>query len=129
MSFVHMRRGSFGIGAPAGLWVPSPAVASFGPAAEAAPAHEPATVFVGGTVITMDDSNPAADAIAIAGGKIVAVGARDECWRRPAPDAQRVNLAGRTLDAGIESTPPSNIRFPAACAGEHDVRELRRLQD
>jgi predicted amidohydrolase YtcJ len=49
----------------------------------------------------MDDRNPAADAIAIAGGKIVAVGPQDEVLARAGADAQRVNLAGRTLLPGL----------------------------
>jgi hypothetical protein len=49
----------------------------------------------------MDDRNPAADAIAIAGGKIVAVGALDEVLAQVGADAQRVNLAGRTLMPGL----------------------------
>ena len=72
------------------------------PPAQAPSVHEPsATVFYGGTVITMDDRNPAAEAVAIAGGKIVAVGAQDEVLARAGGDAQRVNLAGRTLMPGL----------------------------
>jgi predicted amidohydrolase YtcJ len=70
--------------------------------AKAASVHEPsATVFYGGTVITMDDRNPDAEAVAIAGGKIVAVGAQDEVLARAGAQAQRVNLAGRTLMPGL----------------------------
>ncbi|HLY02821.1 MAG TPA: amidohydrolase [Candidatus Cybelea sp.] len=60
-----------------------------------------ATVFFGGTVITMDDRNTAADAVAIAGGKIVAVGAQDEVLARAGADARRVDLEGRTLMPGL----------------------------
>jgi len=70
--------------------------------AKTASVHEPsATVFYGGTVITMDDRNPAAEAVAIAGGKIVAVGALDAVLARAGAGAQRVNLAGRTLMPGL----------------------------
>jgi predicted amidohydrolase YtcJ len=100
MGCSHCAGDLFGIGVPAG----SDAVAgvtSSGLAAGKAAAHEPAAVFFGGTVITMDDGNPAADAIAIAGGKILAVGARDEVLAQAGADAQRVNLAGRTLMPGL----------------------------
>jgi predicted amidohydrolase YtcJ len=60
-----------------------------------------ATVFFGGTVITMDDRNPAAEAVAIAGNKIVAVGAQDEVLARAGAGARRVNLEGRTLMPGL----------------------------
>jgi hypothetical protein len=49
----------------------------------------------------MDDRNPDAEAVAIAGGKIVAVGAQDEVLARAGAQAQRVNLAGRTLMPGL----------------------------
>jgi predicted amidohydrolase YtcJ len=100
MSCSHCAGDLFGVGLPAGSDAVA-GVASSGLKAEAPAAHEPATVFFGGTVITMDDSNPAADAIAIAGGEIVAVGARDEVLAQVGADAQRVNLAGRTLMPGL----------------------------
>src|SRR5579863_10496817 len=69
---------------------------------KAAAVDEPAaTVFFGGTVITMDDRNPAAEAVAIAGGTIVAVGAKDDVLARAGAGAQRVNLVGRTLMPGL----------------------------
>jgi hypothetical protein len=49
----------------------------------------------------MDDRNPAAEAVAIAGGKIVAVGALDAVLARAGAGAQRVDLAGRTLMPGL----------------------------
>jgi predicted amidohydrolase YtcJ len=61
----------------------------------------PATAFFGGTIITMDDRNPAAEAVAIAGGKIVAAGPKDEVLARAGSGAQRVDLAGRTLMPGL----------------------------
>src|ERR1700677_606629 len=60
-----------------------------------------ATAFFGGTIITMDDRNPAAEAVAIAGGKIVAAGGKAEVLARAGADAQHVNLAGRTLMPGL----------------------------
>src|SRR5271163_1823951 len=65
-------------------------------------AVEPAaTVFLGGPIVTMDDRNPAAEAVAIAGGKIVAAGPKDEVLTRAGNGARRVDLAGRTLMPGL----------------------------
>jgi predicted amidohydrolase YtcJ len=100
MSCIHCAGDLFGTGTPAG----SDAVAGIarsGPGADASGAHAPATVFFGGTVITMDDSKPTVDAIAIAGAKIVAVGSRDDVLAQAGADARRLNLAGRTLMPGL----------------------------
>src|ERR1700723_2022842 len=91
MSCAHCAGNLFGTAAP------SPTLP-----AEAPAAHGPSdTVFFGGTVITMDDRNPAVDAVAVAGGKIVAVGAKDEVLAQAGAGAQRVNLAGQTLMPGL----------------------------
>ncbi|MFY9739480.1 MAG: amidohydrolase family protein, partial [Candidatus Cybelea sp.] len=100
MSCSHCAGDLFGVGVPAGSNAVA-GVASGGLAAEEAAAHERPTVFSGGTLITMDDGNPAAEAIAIAGGKIVAVGALDQVLAQAGADARRVNLAGRTLMPGL----------------------------
>jgi hypothetical protein len=76
-------------------------VAGSGVVTKAAPDAPDATVFFGGTIVTMDGRNAAAQAIAIAGGKIVAVGAPDEVTASAGSGAQRVNLDGRTLMPGL----------------------------
>ncbi len=60
-----------------------------------------ATVFHGGKVITLDDRNPRADAVAIAGGKIVAVGSHDDVLASGGPNARRIDLDGRTIMPGL----------------------------
>lgn len=57
-------------------------------------------IFVG-NVITMDDARPAAEAVAIAAGTILAVGSKDEVMRLQGPATEVVDLAGRTLLPGF----------------------------
>ncbi len=58
-------------------------------------------VFCGGDIITVDDNNPTAEALAISGGKILAVGRREEVFRKKGPDTQLVELKGKTLMPGL----------------------------
>jgi len=69
-------------------------------AGTAAEAPQP-SIFYGGTIVTMDDAYPSAGAVAIANGKILAVGETSEVMRAAGRSAQRVNLDGRTLMPGL----------------------------
>ncbi|MGB7859554.1 MAG: amidohydrolase family protein [Acidimicrobiia bacterium] len=69
-----------------------------------APSLEPSpatVVFVGGTVITMDPDEPGAEAVAIDGNRIVAVGGRALVDRYVGPRTQVIDLEGRTLMPGL----------------------------
>ncbi|HEV3195826.1 MAG TPA: amidohydrolase [Candidatus Cybelea sp.] len=101
MSCSHCSGDLFGMGAPAG----SDAIAGIAGSGLAAPGATadgpPSAVFFGGTVITMDDRNAAAEAIAISGNKILAVGTRAEVSARAGANARSVDLDGRTLMPGL----------------------------
>jgi predicted amidohydrolase YtcJ len=101
VSCSHCSGDLFGIGAPAGsdavAGVAGSGLSARGPTANG----PPSTVFFGGTVITMDDGNAAAEAIAIAGNKILAVGTRAEVSARAGATAHSVDLDGRTLMPGL----------------------------
>jgi predicted amidohydrolase YtcJ len=56
-------------------------------------------VLAGGTVLTGDHSRPLTDAVAVADGRVVALG--DEARQREARAARTVDLAGRTLLPGF----------------------------
>ena len=53
-----------------------------------------------GTVITMDPGKPRAEAVAVSGGKVVAVGSLDEC-RKAAPGAEVVDTGAAALLPGL----------------------------
>ncbi|QJF51956.1 amidohydrolase [Roseobacter ponti] len=58
-------------------------------------------IFSGGPIITMDPNMPRAEAVAVTGGRILAVGGRDEIDGLRGPSTQVVDLDGRTLMPGL----------------------------
>jgi len=58
-------------------------------------------VFHGGPIITMDNLNPRAEAVAIRGERILAVGSLAEVKALSGGKARMVDLAGRTLMPGM----------------------------
>ena len=58
-------------------------------------------VFFHAQVFTADPQNPYADAVAIHGDKIVAVGNLPEVLKSVSPNAERIDLEGRTLFPGF----------------------------
>ncbi|MDZ7801567.1 MAG: amidohydrolase [Trueperaceae bacterium] len=73
------------------------------PASEVDPSFDPLRdrVFVNGHVVTLDEERPTASALAVRGGRILAVGGHDEVLAAAGRDAERVDLAGRTLLPGF----------------------------
>jgi predicted amidohydrolase YtcJ len=58
-------------------------------------------IFLGGDIITMNDANPSAEAVAVVDGKIAAVGSKADVMKRQGPNTEVVDLAGRTLLPGF----------------------------
>ncbi|MFZ9850969.1 MAG: amidohydrolase, partial [Vulcanococcus sp.] len=58
-------------------------------------------IVYGGPILTMEASQPRAEAIAIAGGQILAVGATASVMAHAGADTQKIDLAGRTLLPGL----------------------------
>jgi predicted amidohydrolase YtcJ len=58
-------------------------------------------ILVNGRVLTVDASDRVAQAIAISGNRIVAVGTNADVERVAGPDAKRIDLAGRTVTPGL----------------------------
>lgn len=54
-------------------------------------------VLSGGRVLTMDAARPAAEAVAVRAGRIVAIGTASEINAHVGPRTRRIELAGRTL--------------------------------
>lgn len=59
------------------------------------------TVYTGGEIITMDESNPQAQAVAVKGDEIVAVGSAEEVRRLVGPLTRTVDLKGLTMLPGF----------------------------
>lgn len=60
-----------------------------------------ATLFQRGDIITMNPRQPTAEAIAVRGGRIIAVGRAADVAARAGPGARVVDLQGRTLLPGL----------------------------
>jgi predicted amidohydrolase YtcJ len=61
----------------------------------------PATIFSGGTILTVDRTFSEVEAIAIRGNRIIAVGALAEVRAAAGDGAVNVDLAGRTMLPGF----------------------------
>lgn len=58
-------------------------------------------ILSGGPILTMEPAQPRAEAIAIAGGRILAVGGTREVMAHAGPGTQQIDLAGRALLPGF----------------------------
>ncbi len=58
-------------------------------------------IYVNGVIITVNDAQPSAEAVAVKGGKILAVGARDNVMSHLGPSTKIVDLKGRTMIPGF----------------------------
>ena len=66
------------------------------------PPVEPATTILrGGHIVTMEASQPSAQAIAIRGDRIVALGTNDEIQKYAGPNTNLIELAGQTAIPGF----------------------------
>ena len=58
-------------------------------------------IFANGNVLTVDSVNTVAQAVAVAGDKVLMTGTSEEILALAAPDAQIIDLAGRTVTPGL----------------------------
>jgi hypothetical protein len=80
---------------------PEPA-APTAPAAAQAVANPADTIYTGGDIVTVNDQQPSAEAVAVKGGKIVAVGARADVEKaHKGATTLAVDLAGKALLPGF----------------------------
>ena len=59
------------------------------------------TLFFNGTLLTQDPQSPVASALAVAGGRIAAVGSLDDVGNLAGSGTRRIDLEGRTLIPGF----------------------------
>ncbi|HEY1308545.1 MAG TPA: amidohydrolase [Vicinamibacterales bacterium] len=92
-------------------------------------------VLSNGKIVTVDDRFTIAQAVAIKGNRIVAVGANQEIDRLAAPSARRINLRGRTVIPGLidnhnhllraGSTWPLELRFDGVGTRKKAIEMIR----
>src|SRR5215471_6423518 len=76
-------------------------LAGLGAAAVRAGGTRPELLLTNGDIHTMDPANPHAEAVAIAGGRFLAVGTNAEIGAMPTAGVPRVDLGGRTVTPGF----------------------------
>jgi predicted amidohydrolase YtcJ len=75
---------------------------SSGPQAQKAQIEAAESIYVGGDIVTINDKQPNVEALAVKGGKIVAVGSRAEIEQlHKGPTTRIIDLAGKTLLPGF----------------------------
>lgn len=62
------------------------------------------TIFTGGTILTMDPRYPKAEAVAVCGERIMAVGTRQEIEELAGPDTKTIHLDGKTMIPGFNDS-------------------------
>lgn len=76
------------------------------------PLHD--TLFVNGTVVTMNPVHPQAEAVLVRGDRIVAVGQVTDMGALAAPGARVVDLGGQTLLPGFNEAHNHMLMFGRA---------------
>jgi predicted amidohydrolase YtcJ len=76
------------------------AAALFAPATARA-AEEAEIIYSGGPIVTVDDANPRAEAVAVKAGRIIAVGTAEEVMKHKGAATRMVDLGGRALLPGF----------------------------
>jgi len=62
---------------------------------------EAETIYYGGPILTMNDDQPRAEALAVANGKVHAVGSSDEVMRLKGEETRLIDLKGKTMIPGF----------------------------
>jgi len=83
-------------------------------------------IFVNGNIWTGDDKHPHAEAVAISGDKILAVGLSSEIKALASPDTAVVDLHGRLVVPGFQD---SHLHFPGGSVNQVDLHGAETLQE
>lgn len=86
--------------------------------------------FVNGHIITMSEQKPAADAIAVKDGKIMAVGTRHEVEQSVDEETRTVDLKGKTVVPGLIDTHAHmiSLRNPLPWVDLRNVISIKEIQ-
>ena len=94
-------------------------------AAQTLPQHAD-RIFVNGKIWTEDEARPQAQALAIGGDKVLAVGSNEEIRALAAADTAIVDLQGRLMVPGFQD---SHLHFPGPSVNEVDLHGAETLQE
>ena len=82
-------------------WLPAWLLGAVAAASLSAQTPPPETIYTNANIHTLDPTRPRAEALAVAGGRIVAVGSRSEVLRLRKPATRVVDLSGQTVLPGL----------------------------
>jgi len=83
-------------------------------------------IFFNGKIWTGDDARPRAEAVAVRGDKIVAVGSSDEIKSLASSDTSIIDLGGRLVVPGFQD---SHLHFPGGSVNQVDLHGAETLQE
>src|SRR5262249_37732058 len=83
-------------------------------------------IFVNGKIWTADDRHPLANALAISGDKIIAVGSDEDIRTLASPDTAIFDLRGHLVVPGFQD---SHLHFPGSSINEVDLHGVETLSD
>ncbi len=95
-------------------------------AAHAAPGDERSVILRGGPILTVDDAYPVAEAIALRGSRILAVGSATDIKRHYTPTTEIVDLDGRAVLPGFVE-PHVHILASALAAADIETDAVANL--
>jgi predicted amidohydrolase YtcJ len=94
---------------------------------------ESTTIYHGGNIVTVNDAQPRAEALAVKGGKIMAVGSLDDVRKEAGSTAQMIDLNGHTLLPGfIDAHSHLSItaeKLDYANLSRHPIGPVRNIAD
>jgi hypothetical protein len=99
-------------------WILGLCATASGLLAQPAPAVVPDAVLVNGKIVTVDDRFSIAQAVAIAGERIIAVGTTADISKLAGPSTRRIDLRGRTVIPGLIDNHIHLLRAAATWAKE-----------
>jgi hypothetical protein len=87
------------------------------------------SLFYNGTLLTQDPALPRAEALAVKGGRIQAVGARGDVEHLAGPETERIDLEGRTLVPGFNDSHVHVWKVGQLLTGILDLRATKSLEE
>jgi predicted amidohydrolase YtcJ len=90
------------------------------------PRQHPDRIFVNGKIWTAEDARPQAQALAIGGDKILAVGSNSEIRELATSDTAIIDLHGRLVVPGFQD---SHLHFPGPSVNEVDLHGAETLPE